>query len=292
MLNPKKTTIMKKALSMLMLITLAVIYTTSCSAESVLTAGNQQKKQTVQLKTISAVEASGSLKVTIYQGKAKCYVELKGSEKELKNTTTKVSGNKLYIKHSNNQPNNNDKVEVNVYCKNVTDLTSTTGAYMTTSALTGEKVELCAKMGGQIKVGEVTSLTAKLSANVGGKLDVGSLKSTEHVVCEANSGGELDIDKLTAVKTDLSAISGSKIDSHIIADQLKAEAISGSEIELEGTAITATLKAASAAHIKAEELTANHLSATANSAGSIEASAITAEEHADLTSVIRITKAK
>ena len=292
--NPKNESIMKKILSMLMLLTMAAIFSSCYTTGSSYEPRGAERTETVQMKPFTAVEAAGALEVTIHQGASKSYVKLRGSDRALERTSMKVRDGKLYIEHKNPNGYNHDEVVVDVYCKRVTDLTAKAGAEVsTTDAIVNDRVELCASSGGELKVSRVTCATANLSASSGGDLDVASLKSSDGVKADASSGGSLDVDKLSAaMSTSITVSSGGSFESHITTAHLKAEASSGASIDLKGQASTGDFTASSGASIDADELTVNDLTANASSAGSITAKAIRAESHADLTGSVNITKVK
>ena len=283
---------MKKILSMLMLLTMTAFFSSCYASGSAPEPRGAMKNKTVQLKPFKAIEASGALNVTIYQGSPKSYVELKGYERGLKYSEVTVRNGKLSVAHKNNFGDVKDVVEVKIYCHDVTDLTSNGGASVYTQSMDGLKVSLCATAGAKLQVDAVTCNSANLTASAGGEIDVAGVKAST-LAAEVSSGGSIDADKMaTAVSTDLTASSGGSMKSHITTTRLKAIANSGGELELQGEATNDNFSASSGGNIEAEELTVNDLKANASSAGNISAKAVTADSHADLTGSVNVTKVK
>lgn len=113
----------------------------SCNAaeKSKLVKDNLIEKE-VQVKDFSQVEAYGAVKVTIYQGFSKPRVVLKGNENGLRRTSLKVNSGKLYIVREENIVKINDRVELNIYCKRVTDLTAFSGSSISATSVNSDKV--------------------------------------------------------------------------------------------------------------------------------------------------------
>ena len=254
-----------------MLLTMTAFFSSCYASGSAPEPRGAMKNKTVQLKPFKAIEASGALNVTIYQGSPKSYVELKGYERGLKYSEVTVRNGKLSVAHKNNFGDVKDVVEVKIYCHDVTDLTSNGGASVYTKSMVGLKVSLCATAGAKLRVDAVTCNSANLTASAGGEMDVAGLKAST-LAAEVSSGGSMK--------------------SHITTTHLKAIANSGGELELQGEATNANFSASSGGNIEAEELTVNDLKANASSAGNISAKAVTADSHADLTGSVNVTKVK
>lgn len=127
--------------------------------------------------------------------------------------------------------NSGNAVTLDITLPALTEATASSGADIHLTAITADILKLDASSGADIELDDARLRQLDASASSGS--DISASGTAETVNLDASSGSDIEADDLRASAGALQASSGANISAHL-ADQVRAQASSGADIEISG----------------------------------------------------------